>query len=320
MAALVAASSGESFSGAKHIVFGMPHPLLNYNLGRSHHAYPGKILPRRRGPFRAPSQGPVAGLHDGGGPRRHRHPGLEQIESRARHRRLRTGQRARRGRCSGAAIRLEAALPRGRRSHQPRHRRPLHRRQRFLHARRGRGHRPAGRGGPRRRVHRAASGTAGDREHSRHRPAFHHRLAKPSRRSPASTWRRCSRRAPSTGTSTSKRGGRAFITEVSMDETDAPQTPPELLVILAAIADERIPIQTIAPKFTGPLQQGRGLRGRCGAVREGVQRRPGRDRLRHPAVRPARQPEAERAFGQRQVLDLRPHPAGAARSSAPGCT
>ena len=47
-----------------------------------------------------------------------------------------------------------------------------------------------------------------------------------------------------------------FITEVSMDETDRPQTPPELLVILAAIADERIPIQTIAPKFTGRFNKG----------------------------------------------------------------
>src|SRR5213078_1665016 len=48
-----------------------------------------------------------------------------------------------------------------------------------------------------------------------------------------------------------RRGGREFVTEVSMDETAAPQTPPELLVILAAIADEGIRIQTIAPKFTG---------------------------------------------------------------------
>lgn len=47
-----------------------------------------------------------------------------------------------------------------------------------------------------------------------------------------------------------------FITEVSMDETDSPQTPPELLVILAAIADEGIPIQTIAPKFTGRFNKG----------------------------------------------------------------
>ena len=53
-----------------------------------------------------------------------------------------------------------------------------------------------------------------------------------------------------------KRAGRGFITEVSMDETDAPQTPPELLVILAAVSDERIPIQTIAPKFTGRFNKG----------------------------------------------------------------
>jgi len=53
-----------------------------------------------------------------------------------------------------------------------------------------------------------------------------------------------------------RKGAGTFITEVSMDETDAPQTPPQLLVILAAIADERIPIQTIAPKFTGRFNKG----------------------------------------------------------------
>jgi hypothetical protein len=47
-----------------------------------------------------------------------------------------------------------------------------------------------------------------------------------------------------------------FVTEVSMDETNAPQKPAELLVILAAIADEGIPIQTIAPKFTGRFNKG----------------------------------------------------------------
>jgi tagaturonate epimerase len=52
------------------------------------------------------------------------------------------------------------------------------------------------------------------------------------------------------------KGKGQFITEVSMDETDAPQTPPELLLILAAIADEGIPIQTIAPKFTGRFNKG----------------------------------------------------------------
>jgi hypothetical protein len=52
------------------------------------------------------------------------------------------------------------------------------------------------------------------------------------------------------------KGAANFITEVSMDETDSPQTPPELLIILAAIAEQNIPIQTIAPKFTGRFNKG----------------------------------------------------------------
>jgi tagaturonate epimerase len=53
-----------------------------------------------------------------------------------------------------------------------------------------------------------------------------------------------------------KKGEGKFIAEVSMDETDYPQTPVELLIILAAISDEKIPIQTIAPKFTGRFNKG----------------------------------------------------------------
>ena len=52
------------------------------------------------------------------------------------------------------------------------------------------------------------------------------------------------------------KGASRFVAEVSMDETDSPQTPVELLIILAAIADEKIPIQTIAPKFTGRFNKG----------------------------------------------------------------
>ena len=52
------------------------------------------------------------------------------------------------------------------------------------------------------------------------------------------------------------KGEANFITEVSMDETDSPQTPHELLIILAALADEKIPLQTIAPKFTGRFNKG----------------------------------------------------------------
>ena len=52
------------------------------------------------------------------------------------------------------------------------------------------------------------------------------------------------------------KGEANFVTEVSMDETDSPQTPHELLIILAALADEKIPLQTIAQKFTGRFNKG----------------------------------------------------------------
>lgn len=52
------------------------------------------------------------------------------------------------------------------------------------------------------------------------------------------------------------KGAGNFITEVSMDETEQPQTPVEMFFILAAIANEGIPAQTIAPKFTGRFNKG----------------------------------------------------------------
>ncbi|MGA7339535.1 MAG: tagaturonate epimerase family protein [Terracidiphilus sp.] len=52
------------------------------------------------------------------------------------------------------------------------------------------------------------------------------------------------------------KGAGNFISEVSMDETDRAQSPVELLIILAAIADEGIPVQTIAPKFSGRFNKG----------------------------------------------------------------
>jgi hypothetical protein len=54
----------------------------------------------------------------------------------------------------------------------------------------------------------------------------------------------------------SKKGKDNFITEVSMDETDEPQTPEELLFILAALGEKGVPAQTIAPKFTGRFNKG----------------------------------------------------------------
>jgi len=54
----------------------------------------------------------------------------------------------------------------------------------------------------------------------------------------------------------SKKGKGNFITEVSIDETDLPQIPVEMLFILSAIAKEGIPAQTVAPKFTGRFNKG----------------------------------------------------------------
>ena len=47
-----------------------------------------------------------------------------------------------------------------------------------------------------------------------------------------------------------------FITEVSMDEVESPQTPIELLFILKMLFDKGVPVQTIAPKFTGRFNKG----------------------------------------------------------------
>lgn len=45
----------------------------------------------------------------------------------------------------------------------------------------------------------------------------------------------------------SAKGSRDFIPEISMDETDRAQTPAELLIILAAIADEKYPFRPSPP-------------------------------------------------------------------------
>ena len=57
------------------------------------------------------------------------------------------------------------------------------------------------------------------------------------------------------------KGEANFITEVSMDEVETPQTPIELLFILKMLADKGVPVQTIAPKFTGRFNKGVDYRG-----------------------------------------------------------
>jgi len=53
-----------------------------------------------------------------------------------------------------------------------------------------------------------------------------------------------------------KKGVGNFITEVSMDEVENPQTPVDLFFILKMLADKGVPAQTIAPKFTGRFNKG----------------------------------------------------------------
>jgi tagaturonate epimerase len=52
------------------------------------------------------------------------------------------------------------------------------------------------------------------------------------------------------------RGAGNFITEVSMDEVDLPQSPEELFFILGLLNDAGVNVDTIAPRFTGSFHKG----------------------------------------------------------------
>jgi tagaturonate epimerase len=52
------------------------------------------------------------------------------------------------------------------------------------------------------------------------------------------------------------KGNGNFITEISMDEVAQPQSPAELFFILMMLSSENIPVQTIAPKFSGRFNKG----------------------------------------------------------------
>ena len=54
----------------------------------------------------------------------------------------------------------------------------------------------------------------------------------------------------------SSKGRENFVTEISMDEVPLPQTPVELFFILKMLGSEKIPLQTIAPKFSGRFNKG----------------------------------------------------------------
>jgi len=52
------------------------------------------------------------------------------------------------------------------------------------------------------------------------------------------------------------KGAGNFVAEVSMDEVSSPQTPVELFFILKMLAENNVPCQTIAPKFSGRFNKG----------------------------------------------------------------
>lgn len=52
------------------------------------------------------------------------------------------------------------------------------------------------------------------------------------------------------------RSDKPTIIEVSMDETDTPQTPEEVFFIVLGLAWQKVPVQTFAPRFSGRFNKG----------------------------------------------------------------
>ena len=100
----------------------------------------------------------------------------------------------------------------------------------------------------------------------------------------------------------------APVIEVSMDETDRPQTPIELLSFWPRVAEEGIPVQTIAPRFVGRFNKGVDYVGDVARVSSTIRAKIWPSSPLRSGNFLAGEPEAERAFRQRQV---RPLPADA---------
>ncbi len=54
----------------------------------------------------------------------------------------------------------------------------------------------------------------------------------------------------------SQKDPETFVVEVSMDEVDTPQSPADLYFILKLLSERNIPVQTIAPRFSGRFNKG----------------------------------------------------------------
>ena len=208
-------------------------------------------------------------------------------------------------RCCGQGARLDEALLLRCGPYPPHDGRSLSACVRFLHHRRCRLDRQTSGASRCRCLRQAARGVARRVPHRRHREAAHHH-----QRSPA--WR-CQKFLAAIQQAgviyrkiESSKGEGNFIAEVSMDETDSPQTPAELLIILAAAADEGLPLATIAPKFSGRFNKGVDYVGDVRSLTANYVRCC-RDCSRGQTIWPAAGTEAQRAFGQRQVFHLPSH-------------
>ena len=90
-----------------------------------------------------------------------------------------------------------------------------------------------------------------------------------------------------------------------MDETDTPQSPAELLLILAALADAGVPLSTIAPKFTGRFNKGVDYVGDPRIFARELEQDMAVGPLRRRRIRTPCRAETEPALRQRQIFDLR---------------
>ena len=248
--------------------------------------------------------------------------GLEQVEPRAHLHRLRAGLACWRPREAAVeALGWNKRLARRCRPHPPRNRRSLPPALGFLHASTWRIRSAS----PRRRRRCEAfvdrhPELIGDDRRSRASTRRSRPRARRSSASPASSCSPCRTPGRSTATSPTAKG-RGQLHRRSLDgrnrrAADAARAaghPRRARGRGHSGADDRAEVHRA-------LQQGRRLRRRPRAVREGVSRRPRRDRLCGRALRPAGEPEAERPLAAATSFRSTRSSAARCRSSAPACT
>ena len=133
-------------------------------------------------------------------------------------------------------------------------------------------------------------------------------LLRRRRRSSSPPWKKP---AKSTATLKPRRAREISSPKFRWTRPTRAQTPAELLIILAAIADEGIPVQTIAPKFTGRFNKGVDYVGNVAQFRREMALDVAAIAWAISQFRPAEESQAQHSLRQRQVFhlsrDLRDH-------------